>query len=58
MEKEIARPGAVTTIKKFFGLKEGDFLSGLEGFLTELKDLIAEEKNQLADGIDNGSYTY
>lgn len=48
-------------IKEYFGYKR-DELSGhtqtLQEFAAEVKCLTEEEKNALATGISNGSFTY
>lgn len=48
MDKE---PSNIVTIAKFFGLKGATAVK-------ELKELNDDEKNQLAEGIRNGSLTY
>ena len=45
---EAKAPSVPTTLKKYFGFKEGD----------TLKELSTEEKQQLAEGILNGTLTY
>jgi hypothetical protein len=45
-------------LKNYFGIKEDGSITGLQGFLAELKELSAEEKLQLAEGIHNGSFNY
>lgn len=45
----------VKALKEFFGLKEGQRLAD---FAEELKALSTEEKEQLSEGILNGSLTY
>ena len=45
-------------LKNFFGVKEDGSLSGLQGFLAELKQLSDEEKLALATGIHDGSFNY
>ena len=52
---EAKAPSVPTTLKKYFGFKEGDTL---KEFLVELKELSTEEKQQLAEGILNGTLTY
>lgn len=42
-------------LKQFFGLREGQTLTG---FVAELKDLSADEKAQLANGIRDETFTY
>jgi hypothetical protein len=46
---------SVKVLKEFFGLREGDKLAD---FAQELKALSDEEKQQLHDGIEDGSLTY
>lgn len=47
--------GDAAVLKEFFGLSEGETLSG---FVQELKQLSPEEKTQLAEGIRNQTFTY
>lgn len=51
------KEGQTTTklIKEFFGIKEGEVL---KDFVVEFKKLTPEDKEQLAEGIRNGSLTY
>jgi len=49
------RKPSVSTLKKFFELKEGQ---KLQDFAEELKSLTMEEKLALCDGIESGSLTY
>lgn len=50
------KPRSTTkTLSDYFGRKEGQ---NLAGFAEELKALSADEKQQLAEGIINGSLTY
>lgn len=55
MSEEPKKKGPVVVLKEFFGLKEDQ---DLRGFLAELKELSTEEKEQLAEGINNGTFTY
>jgi hypothetical protein len=49
-----SKPSAVV-LKTYFGLKEDQTLTQ---FVAELKQLSDEEKQQLADGITDGTLTY
>lgn len=42
-------------LKEFFGKREGQTLTE---FVVEMRQLTDEDKQQLADGIRNGSLTY
>lgn len=55
MPDEPKKKGVPVVLKEFFGLKKDQ---DLRGFLAELKELSMEEKEQLAEGINNGTYTY
>jgi len=48
-------PSTIKTLRDFFGKKEGQTLSDMA---NEFKELSTEEKQQLADGINNGSLNY
>lgn len=50
-----AAAGTVTTLKRYFEVKEGETL---KDFLVELKQLSVEEKEQMAAGINNGTFAY
>lgn len=43
------------TFQDYFGKKPGQ---DLMAFAAEINELSDEEKNQLADGIENGSFDY
>lgn len=45
----------VKALKEYFGLREGQKLMD---FGRELQTLSHEEKVQLSEGIENGTYTY
>lgn len=45
----------VQAINKFFGKKEGESMAD---FMAEMKALTDQDKQQLGDGIRDGSLTY
>lgn len=49
------KPGNAAVIKKFFGTKQGQTMTG---FMEELRELTPEDKEQLANGINDGSLNY
>lgn len=51
----MADASPLKTLRNFFGKKEGQTLSDMA---EEFKALTPEEKQQLADGINNESLTY
>jgi hypothetical protein len=46
---------SIKTIKDYFGFREGD---SMKDFAAEMKGLSQEDKEQLCEGIENGSLTY
>ncbi len=48
-------PATVKVLKDYFGLKPGQ---GLKGFAEELRELTPEDRQQLANGIQDESYNY
>lgn len=54
-EEEPKKPGTTKVLKEFFGLRPG---TKLADFAAELKELSVVEKEQLAEGISNGSLNY
>ena len=55
MAEETKEKGPTVILKNYFGLKKDE---DLRGFLAELKELSTEEKEQLSEGIKNGTFTY
>jgi hypothetical protein len=53
--EEPKRRSATVLLREYFGYREGD---GLAQFAAELKALSEDEKEQLAEGIHNGTLTY
>lgn len=47
--------GTISTVKKYFGLKDGQTMTE---FAKEYKELTDEDKAQLAGGILDGTETY
>lgn len=54
-EQEDKKSSSTKALKDFFGFKEGQRLAD---FAEELKALSPAEKAQLAEGIENGTFTY
>lgn len=49
------KPSAVKVLNGYFGKKAGQ---SLKDFAAEIADLTDVDKDQLVEGISNGSYTY
>lgn len=49
------KPGAAVVLKKYFEVRPGE---KMVDFMEELKQLTPEDKEQLAEGINNGTLTY
>jgi len=54
-EEAPKKPGTTKVLKEFFGMRPG---TKLADFAAELKELSDVEKEQLAEGISNGSLNY
>jgi len=54
-EEAPKKPGTTKILKEYFGMRPG---TKLADFAAELKELSDEEKEQLAEGISNGSLNY
>lgn len=51
----MATDSTLATLYRFFGKREGQ---GLKEFKAELDELTDNDKAQLVEGINNGTYTY
>lgn len=52
---EEKKKGTASVLKAYFGYSEGQDLAA---FAVEMKALTDEDKAQLVEGIENGTFTY